>query len=99
MAEPVVVVVDAEEDKDDDDDDDGDDPAAGDGTFDRAGCEAVHNALNPVQAVASSAASTKRDARPPPASFYQDRIAPPEGMGLIADSAVDFASKLTKSMK
>jgi hypothetical protein len=86
------VDVESDDDKEEDGDDD-DDPAAGDGTVDRANCTPIFNALNPVQAVASSSASSKRDARPPPTSFYQDRIAPPEGMGQIADSEVDFASK------
>jgi hypothetical protein len=86
-----------DDDGDGDDDDDDVDPAAGDGTFDRAGCEAISNALNPIKAVAPSATSSKRDARPPPASCYQDRIAPPAGMGQIADSDVDFSSKLTLS--
>jgi hypothetical protein len=95
-------VVEGDDDDDDDDDADDDDPddrenPAGNGTFDR-GAQGVlssdgANTLNPVLLTAPSAASTKRDARPPPASFYQDRIAPPEGMGQIADSQVDFASK------
>jgi hypothetical protein len=97
---PQVVVVEGDDDDDDDaDDDDPDDREhpAGNGTFDR-GAQGVlssdgANALNPVLLTAPSAASTKRDARPPPASFYQDRISPPEGMGQIADSQVDFASK------
>jgi hypothetical protein len=64
----------------------------GNGTFSREAASTT-NALNPALLAASSAASTKRDARPPPASFYQDRIAPPEGMGLIGDSQLDFASE------
>jgi hypothetical protein len=92
----VVVDVDADEKSDDGDDDDVEDEEGpvGEGTFNResAGLP-VSNALNPVLLAAPTAASTKRDARPPPASFYLDRIAPPEGMGSIADSQIDFASE------
>jgi hypothetical protein len=89
------VVVDVDGDKSDEDDEKSEDEEGpvGNGTFNREEGQPAANALNPILLTASSAASTKRDARPPPASFYQDRIAPPEGMGQIADSQIDFASK------
>jgi hypothetical protein len=89
--------VEIEEDADDEaereeDAEEREDGPVGNGTFSREAAPST-NALNPALLAASSAASTKRDARPPPASFYQDRIAPPEGMGLIGDSQLDFASE------